>query len=185
MTNNFNDSEIIFQAERLLKIAHDIVVQVRNLLESTGTSSAPSAALVEDGDTEISATGVSGNDPPAGGYPAVGTRGLICRDYDASVLHAEFARKRIHMRLGSAGRIGAGILLRFLEQPGEFISHDELARSAGMRSRSSNAIKVYVCYLRNALEEHGYSSTMIETGRRSYALRADALPDIMEFLSRP
>lgn len=178
------DAQVKLQAERLLNLALDIVMQARLLLESAGNSTAQGGSI-GDGGTVTRATAVPDNDPPSSGYPLTAIHKLMGPGNDASILRAEFSRRRIHMRLGSAGRIGAEILLRLLEQPGEFISHEELAKSAGLRSPSSNAIKVYICYLRNALEEHGYSPMMIETGRRSYALSADALPDVMEFLSRP
>ena len=48
-----------------------------------------------------------------------------------------------------------------------------------------NVIKVYVCHLRNGLEDHGLPADLIETGTRSYRLRAHAIPKIMELVTRP
>ncbi|WP_146163384.1 hypothetical protein [Sphingomonas fennica] len=86
-------------------------------------------------------------------------------------------------RIGRTGQKGARILLRLLDEPDLYVSHRALARAAGLRSRTSAAIKVYICHLRNALEEKGYSSEMIETGLHSYRIRSKHQASLWEFIS--
>jgi DNA-binding response OmpR family regulator len=80
------------------------------------------------------------------------------------------------------GKKGARILMRLLEDPGRFVSHQALAEAAQLRSQTSSAIKVYVCQIRKSLEEYGYSPKIIETGRGAYRIRPDKTDEIIEFL---
>lgn len=97
----------------------------------------------------------------------------------------DLVKTRIHHRIHRAGRPGAAILLRMIEKPDVFVDQKVLASSAGVASKSPNVIKVYVCHLRNGLEDHGLPADLIETGTRSYRLRAHAIPKIMELVTRP
>lgn len=97
----------------------------------------------------------------------------------------DLIKARIHHRIHRAGRAGAAILLRMIEEPDVFVDQKDLASSAGVASKSPNVIKVYICHLRNGLEDHGLPSDIIETGTRSYRLRADAIPQIMELVTSP
>lgn len=91
-------------------------------------------------------------------------------------------RALVRDRFGSVGHVGAGVLVRLLCAPGDFVSGDDLARAAGVRSSSSRVVKVYICRLRTALSEIGLSPTSIETGRRSYRLHEDAATAILTSL---
>lgn len=97
----------------------------------------------------------------------------------------DLVKARIHNRLYRAGRAGAAILLRMIEEPDIFLDQKDLALAAGVNSRSPNVIKVYICHLRNGLEDYGLSGDLIETGRRSYRLRTEAVAQIMEMVTRP
>jgi len=92
-------------------------------------------------------------------------------------------RRLIRDRFASIGHVGAGVLIRLLCTPGEFVSCDDLARSAGVRSASNRVVKVYICRLRSALGKFGLPSETIETGRRSYRLQNAAVPRIMASLA--
>jgi DNA-binding winged helix-turn-helix (wHTH) protein len=92
-------------------------------------------------------------------------------------------RTLIRDRLGSVGHVGAGVLMRLLCAPGEFVSGDDLARAAGVRSSSNRVVKVYICRLRVALTEFGLPPATIETGRRSYRLQAEAVRIILDSLA--
>lgn len=94
----------------------------------------------------------------------------------------EIVRMRIRERFYALGNVGAGVFLRLLRTPGEFVSQAELAQAAGVRSASLRVIKVYICQLRAGLTHHGLKSDMIQTGRHSYRLKADAVPDIVKVL---
>lgn len=83
---------------------------------------------------------------------------------------------------GKAGKVGVRILLRLLDEPDQYVPHGALAEAAALRSRTSNAVKVYICYLRNALREGGYSPEMIETGRLSYRIRSRDVEKLLKFL---
>lgn len=76
------------------------------------------------------------------------------------------------------------ILRQLLDQPGEFIDQRDLAMVAEVTPGSSNVVKVYICHLRKALEHHGFGTDVIETGWKSYAIKADAVPSIFSFLNR-
>lgn len=106
-------------------------------------------------------------------------------DRKFSECRRDLVKARIHHRIHRAGRAGAAILLRMIEQPDVFIDQKNLATSAGVASKSPNVVKVYICQLRKGLEEQGLPADMIETGRRSYRLRSDAIPQIMEMVTRP
>jgi len=95
----------------------------------------------------------------------------------------ELARRRIRERFTSLGNVGAGVFLRLLATPGMFVSRNELAIAAGVKSESGGVIKVYICRLREALADHGLSSDFIETGRRSYRLQEEAVPGILRLLT--
>jgi len=69
-----------------------------------------------------------------------------------------------------------------MDEPGRYVSHDAIAKDAELRSRSSDAVKVYICMIRNAMQVAGYSPHMIETGRRSYRVRKKDMEVLMEFL---
>ncbi|OYW88178.1 MAG: hypothetical protein B7Z20_03190, partial [Sphingobium sp. 32-64-5] len=115
------DAEIRLQVERLLNLALDIVVEARCLLEANGYPR-----------TDDTSTASGGTRIPV---PAI--RAAFARN-DLSPGHrAELLRRSIQAHFSSTGRIGAGILLRLLQEPGEFVSHTELASAAGMRSPSS------------------------------------------------
>jgi len=106
-------------------------------------------------------------------------------DRKFSACWRDLVKARIHHRIHRAGRAGAAILLRMIEEPDVFIDQKDLARSAGVASKSPHVVKVYICHLRNGLEEQGLAADMIETGTRSYRLRSDAIPQIMEMVTRP
>lgn len=93
-----------------------------------------------------------------------------------------FPVERISLpRIGRSGTKGAKILLRLMDEPDHYVSHGAIADAAELRSRSSDAIKVYICLIRNALEDAGYSPRMIETGRRSYRVRKKDMERLMDF----
>ncbi|HWJ69177.1 MAG TPA: helix-turn-helix domain-containing protein [Sphingobium sp.] len=94
----------------------------------------------------------------------------------------EIVRLRIRERFPSLGQVGAGVLLRLLMSAGEFVSQDELAHAAGVKSGSRRVIKVYICRLRNGFADHNLPFDLIQTGRRSYGLRAEGLPDLLRLL---
>ena len=73
-----------------------------------------------------------------------------------------------------AGRNGVAILLRLLDEPGFYVSREELVRAAGIRTADAKAVKVYICNLRHALRLVGIPADAIETGRRSYRLVPDS-----------
>lgn len=85
-------------------------------------------------------------------------------------------------RIGKSGKVGAKILLRLLDEPDQYVLHSALAKAAALRSPTSDAIKVYICYLRNALRDSGYSPEMIETGRHSYRIRKRDVEILCAFL---
>lgn len=85
-------------------------------------------------------------------------------------------------RIPKTGEKGVKILLRLLDEPDQYISHGELANAAGLRSPTSDAIKVYVCHIRDYLDEFGYSGNMIETGLHSYRVRSENVEDLIEFI---
>ena len=126
--------------------------------------------------------------PPAGQLPADSA------DVDISFLRrkgngSECTRPatiegRIRRLAPRASRGGAAILRNLLEQPGDFIDQRDLAKAAGVTSGSSHVVKVYICHLRKALEYHGFGASVIETGWKSYAIKADAVPSIFTFLNR-
>jgi len=91
---------------------------------------------------------------------------------------------RIRRLAPRASRGGAAILRHLLAQPGEFIDQRDLATAAGVTSGSSHVVKVYICHLRKALELHGFGANVIETGWKSYAIKAEAVPGIFTFLNR-
>jgi hypothetical protein len=93
------------------------------------------------------------------------------------------ARSRVRERFASIGHVGAGVFLRLLRSPGEFVTQEELMRAAGVRSGSRRVIKVYICRLRHALAKHDMSPDAIETGWRSYRLHADAVPGLLRLLT--
>ncbi|MBN8829112.1 MAG: helix-turn-helix domain-containing protein [Sphingomonadales bacterium] len=92
------------------------------------------------------------------------------------------ARTYIRKRFASIGHVGAGVFLRLLRTPGEFVSQDELMRAAGVKSGSRRVIKVYICRLRCALAKHDLPAESIETGWRSYRVHSDAVPGILRWL---
>lgn len=70
-----------------------------------------------------------------------------------------------------------------MDEPDCYVSHAALSDAARLRSRSTDAIKVYICLIRDALVEGGYSPDLIETGRFSYRIRAQNFEIIMKYLS--
>lgn len=95
----------------------------------------------------------------------------------------ELMRMHVRERFAMIGNVGAGVFLRLLRSPGDFVSQTELARAAGVRSGSLRVIKVYICALRKGLASYGLPPRLIETGRRSYRLNAEAVPAVVELLT--
>ena len=85
-------------------------------------------------------------------------------------------------RVGRSGRKGAKLLLRLMDEPDRYISHGALSEAVELRSPSGDAIKVYICHIRNALRAEGYSPDLIETGLRSYRVRSRNIKRLFEFL---
>lgn len=112
-------------------------------------------------------------------------RRLSCQAEEVSESWHAQVTDNIKRRMPRAGRGGAAILLHLLDKPGEFISARDLAAAADVQTSSLNIVKVYICYLRQALNANGLSGDLIETGRYSYCVQADAVPLIVEMLSRP
>jgi len=91
--------------------------------------------------------------------------------------------KLVNVRLRLAGTACARILLRLMAQPGQMVSIEKLTRAAGIKSSSSKVIKVYICRLRGAFDAKGIAGSAIETGSRSYGLRAGMLPVLLLLLA--
>ncbi|MCF8707892.1 hypothetical protein L3X40_08300 [Rhizorhapis sp. SPR117] len=85
-------------------------------------------------------------------------------------------------RIPKTGEKGVKILLRLLDDPDQYISHRELANAAELRSPTSDAIKVYICHIRDCLDEFGYSGSMVETGLHSYRVRSENVECLIEFI---
>src|SRR5690606_31405313 len=82
--------------------------------------------------------------------------------------------------IARTGKKGVRILLRLMDEPDRYVSHAALSDAA--RLRSTGAVKVYICLIRNALAESGYSPDLIETGRHSYRIRVRNFEIITEYL---
>lgn len=93
-------------------------------------------------------------------------------------------RERLTGYFNIEGWGAAGVLACLLRYPGQYISHVNLARSAGVQSTSSGVIRVYICQLRSTLEGNGLSGETIETGRRSYRIVRSAAFEIINALAR-
>jgi len=89
---------------------------------------------------------------------------------------------RIVELMPRAGRNGAAILLRLLEEPGEYVTSRELVQVAGIRSSGIKAVKVYICHLRAALQTLDFPPDTIETGRGSYRLNSEVAQRLQESL---
>lgn len=113
--------------------------------------------------------------------PSLALRKRICHDVDLPDWRV-VAKHRLRQRLGKGGDRGAAMLLHLMERPGERVSQAELMQTIGMRTQSRNAIKVYICYLRQAFRSFGWTETIIETSQGGYALRRDALGQVLSLL---
>ncbi|WP_322963855.1 hypothetical protein [Sphingomonas fuzhouensis] len=91
--------------------------------------------------------------------------------------------ERMAALMPRAGRNGVAILLRLLDEPGSYVSCEELVRAAGIRSVDGKAVKVYICNLRCALRLVGIPTSAIETGRRSYRLVQDSVAAIRSLVN--
>ena len=80
---------------------------------------------------------------------------------------------RILQLMPRVGRNGAAILLRLLDEPGEYVTSHELVQVAGIRSSGIKAVKVYICHLRSSLQALEFPPETIETGRGSYRLKGE------------
>jgi len=102
----------------------------------------------------------------------------ILGSLDPHKLRSRYRRRskaldRVVELLPRAGRNGAAILLRLLEEPGEYVSSHELVQVAGIRSSGNKAVKVYICHLRAALQLLDFPRDTIETGRGGYRLNSN------------
>lgn len=94
----------------------------------------------------------------------------------------EFIRQRLVDCFALEGWASAGVLHCLLRQPGQFVSHAQLADAACVLSESPNVVRVYICQLRSSLKTRGFESGVIETGRRSYRIVPSAAFGIVNAL---
>lgn len=92
------------------------------------------------------------------------------------------ARERLRKYMTRGGRRAAAMLFYMMERPGILISQDELMKVLGTKSPDAKIIKVYICHLRSTFKSLGWHEELIETGRRSYALRAEGFSRILELI---
>ena len=91
--------------------------------------------------------------------------GLLTPDGNVMDKWKDLILERIRGRVERAGRPGAAILFRLMQEPDIFVPQEELVRAAGLCSNDGRAIKVYIHHLRRTFENHGYAVSAIETGR--------------------
>jgi hypothetical protein len=92
--------------------------------------------------------------------------------------------EQVNERFGLSGVACARVLLYLIEHRDRMVSISELAAAVGLRARSTGVIKVYVCRLRKAFVEHGFSSAAFETGPGSYSFRSALHPAISDLIER-
>lgn len=118
-----------------------------------------------------------------GGYEAAVERGdpfhhNILESLDSRKSTSRYRRRgkdldRAVELMPRAGRNGAAILLRLLDEPGKYVTSHELVQIAGIRSSGIKAVKVYVCHLRASLQALDFPADTIETGRGCYRLNSE------------
>lgn len=180
-----NERDRLGQLDLLLRQIEEAVQLVRTLLPDVAGSAADPFAE----QTRRIAPGAQNKDRPDESAPDrhadVSPLSFIGGSVGQGVNRELLARRLIRDRFGSIGHVGAGVLMRLLSAPGQFVSREDLAESAGVRSRSNRVIKVYICRLRSALAEAGLPASAIETGRLAYRLKASAAPKIIASIEAP
>lgn len=91
-------------------------------------------------------------------------------------------QERLRQFMTKGGRRSAAMLFYMMERPGVLIPQEELMKVLGTKSPDSKIIKVYICHLRNNIKSLGWSEELIETGRRSYGLRAEGFSRLLSLL---
>jgi hypothetical protein len=95
---------------------------------------------------------------------------------------SDAAIDRVNERFGLTGEACARVLLYLVEHADTMVSVQALAHAVGLRARSTGVIKVYVCRLRKAFVERGFSSAAFETGTGSYSFRSALHPELSVLL---
>ena len=165
------------KVDQLLGQIQDALQAVRSLLRDIDLAPGPSAMT----------RGQGGGDHP--GSQSFSSRRASSEIFmagpGADTMNWEMVtRAFLREQFASVGHVGAGVLMRLMCSPGEFVPVEDLAYAAGVRSSSNRVIKVYICRLRNALAQQGLPAEAIETGRRSYRLQEDGAAELMKALTR-
>ena len=90
---------------------------------------------------------------------------------------------QVNERFGLTGVACARVLLYLAAHTDRLVPVKELATAIGLRARSTGVIKVYVCRLRKAFVEHGFSAAAFETGSGGYAYRGALHPSLTDMLT--
>lgn len=174
------DDAMVSEAFSLVQLAETSLARARILLErssGSGPAQEPEACTPSDGGEEI----------PGSAFPRLADvlRPHVHTLFGLSNFPLDWEpliRRRLMMRAYRVGWVGAGVLLRLLDEPDIPVSVEELAAAAGARSTQPRLISVYVFHLRKALVAHGLPPEAIMSVRKHYMLRADAVPQIVVML---